>query len=112
MAIIRRRCRTQTDAEYWDIFSYEFLEGRPYNEKEVTDGANLAVITKSLKELLFGSEQNVLGKTIQYTSMNLVVSGVVEDPPKTDQNALGDLYFPYTLLKGDNDDQYILEDLN
>ena len=102
----QKKMQNQTDAEYWDIFSYEFLEGRPYNEKEVTDGANLAVITKSLKELLFGSEQNVLGKTIQYTSMNLVVSGVVEDPPKTDQNALGDLYFPYTLLKGDNYDDY------
>jgi putative ABC transport system permease protein len=31
--------------------------------------------------------------------MDLTVTGVVEDPPKTDQNATGDLYFPYTLLK-------------
>ena len=101
------KLQNQTDAEYWKVFDYKFLQGRPYTAEEVTNGANLAVITKSLKELLFGNEENVLGKTIQYTSMNLIVTGVVEDPPKTDQNALGDLYFPYTLVKGEDFDEYI-----
>ena len=103
----QKKLQNQTDAEYWNIFSYKFLQGRPYTDEEVTKGANLAVITKSLKELLFGAEENVLGKTIKYTSMNLIVTGVVEDPPKTDQNALGDLYFPYTLTKGADFDDYI-----
>ena len=31
--------------------------------------------------------------------MDLVVTGVVEDPPESSQNAIGDLFFPYTLLK-------------
>lgn len=102
------KLQNQTDAEYWDMFDYKFLQGRPYNKEEVTKGANLAVITNSLKELLFGSEENVLGKTVHYTSMNFVITGVVEDPPKTDQNAIGDLYFPYTLLKSnDPQDEYI-----
>jgi putative ABC transport system permease protein len=96
------KLQTQTDAEYWSMYQYAFLQGRPYTEEEVTRGANLCVITRSLKELLFGSEQDVLGKTVHYTSMNLVVTGVVEDPPKTDQNAMGDLYFPYTLFKDNN----------
>ena len=85
----QKKLQNQTDAEYWNIFDYKFLQGRPYTTEEVTNGANLAVITKSLKELLFGTEENVLGKTIKYTSMNLIVTGVVEDPPKTDQNAIG-----------------------
>jgi putative ABC transport system permease protein len=103
----QKKVQNQTDAEYWNVFKYKFLQGRPYTSEEVTNGANLAVITKSLKGLLFGDEENVLGKTIQYTSMNLIVTGVVEDPPKTDQNAIGDLYFPYTLLKGVDFDDYI-----
>jgi putative ABC transport system permease protein len=103
----QNKLQNHTDAEYWKIFNYKFLQGRPYNAEEVTNGINLAVITKSLKELLFGNEENVLGKTIKYTSMNLVVTGVVEDPPKTDQNAIGDLYFPYTIMKGDDFDDYI-----
>jgi putative ABC transport system permease protein len=96
------RQQNYTDADYWNIFQYKFLQGRPYNKDEVTKGANLAIITRTLKELLFGSDENVLGKTIHYTSMNLTVIGVVEDPPGTDQNALGDLYFPYTLLKNND----------
>ncbi len=103
----QKKLQNHTDAEYWKIFNYKFLQGRPYNDNEVTNGTNLAVITKSLKELLFGNEENVLGKTIKYTSMNLVVTGVVDDPPKTDQNAIGDLYFPYTIMKGDDFDDYI-----
>jgi putative ABC transport system permease protein len=47
---------------------------------------------------------------VKYTSMNLSVIGVVEDPPKTDQNAKGDLFFPYTLRTGDDTyDPYIGE---
>ena len=95
----QKRLQNQTDAEYWDLFEYKFLQGRPYTKEEVTSGANLAVITQSLKLLIFGPEENVLGKTVHYTSIDLTVTGVVEDPPKTSQNALGDLYFPYTLLK-------------
>jgi putative ABC transport system permease protein len=95
----QKKLQNQTDAEYWKMYDYKFLEGKPYTSEEVTNGANLAVITRSLKELLFGRDTNALGKTVHYTSMDLIVTGVVEDPPKTAQNACGDLYFPYTLLK-------------
>ena len=95
----QKKLQNQTDAEYWEIFDYNFLQGRPYTKEEVTSGANMAVITQSLKLLIFGSDENVLGKTVHYTSLDLTVTGVVDDPPKTAQNALGDLYFPYTLLK-------------
>jgi putative ABC transport system permease protein len=91
------KSQTQTDAEFWKVFSYNFIQGRPYTPEEVKKGENLAVITSSLKELLFGTEKDVLGKTVRYTSLNLTIIGVVEDPPKTAQNAAGDLYFPYTL---------------
>ena len=102
------KLQNQTDAEYWNLYDYKFLQGRPYNKEEVTKSSNLAVITSSLKELLFGSDENILGKTIRYTSMNLIVTGVVEDPPKTDQNAMGDLYFPYTLIKNnDPSEEYL-----
>jgi putative ABC transport system permease protein len=101
------KIQNQTDAEFWNIFDYKFLEGRPYTKEEVIKGANLAVISHSLKELLFGSAENVLGKTIQYSSINLIVTGVIEDPPKTDQNAIGDLYFPYTVIKNNDWDKYI-----
>lgn len=100
--------RNLTDAEYWKIFDYKFLQGRPYTGEEVINKANLAVVTRSLKELLFGNEAEILGKTVRYGNMDLVVIGVVDDPPVTSQNATGDLYLPYTLPQGDFDfDNYI-----
>lgn len=89
-----------TDAEYWNMFNYKFLQGRPYTKEEVINKSNLAIISRSLKELIFGEEKDVLGKTIHYTLMDLIVTGVVEDPPISAQNAKGDLYFPYTLDSG------------
>lgn len=104
------KTQNRTDAEYWEMYKYHFLEGRPYTKEEVTRGANLCVIDKSLKNLLFGLEENVLGKIVHYAKMNLIVAGVVEDSPKTAQNAKGDLYFPYTLIKENIDpfgDEYM-----
>jgi putative ABC transport system permease protein len=104
----QKKLQNQTDAEYWEMFDYSFLQGRPYTKEEVTNGANLAVITQSLKLLIFGPDDNVLGKTVHYTSMDLTITGVVEDPPKTAQNALGDLYFPYTLFRNNEGlDEYM-----
>ena len=102
------KLQNQTDAEYWNLYDYKFLQGKPYTREDVTKGVNLAVITRSLKELLFGSDENVLGKTVRYTSMNLIITGVVDDPPKTAQNAMGDLYFPYTLLKNNDPNEKYL----
>lgn len=104
----QKRSQNQTDAEYWSVYDYKFIEGRPYTKEEVAKAANIAVITKSLKELLFGTEKSVLGKSLHYTNFDLTVTGVVEDPPAVDQNAAGDLYFPYTVIKStENPDDYM-----
>jgi putative ABC transport system permease protein len=93
------KLQSRTDAEYWKLFDFKFLQGRPYSGEEVINKANLAVISKSLGMLMFGTEKNLLGKTIHYGTIDLTVIGVIDDPPVTDQNVRGDLFFPYTLLK-------------
>jgi putative ABC transport system permease protein len=104
----QKKTQNQTDAEYWKIYDFDFLEGRPYTVEEVEKGANLAVISESLRQLLFGPEKNVLGKLVHYTSIDLTITGVVADPPPTDQNANGDLFFPYTVLSStENPADYI-----
>jgi len=87
-----------TDAEFWEMFDFEFIQGRPYTKEEVTNGANLAVITESLKELLFGNDNDVLGKTVKYRDYSLTVLGVVKDVPPTSQNLRSGLFFPYTVF--------------
>lgn len=93
-----------TDAEFWEVFDLEFVQGRPYTQVEVTNGANLAVISESLKELLFGNDTNVLGKTVKYRDFSLTVLGVVKDVPLTSQNLQSGIYYPYTIYPAEKPD--------
>lgn len=53
-----------SDQNIWKEFDYTFLEGRGFNEEEVNNGENLAVISESAAFKLFGSAENVIGKEI------------------------------------------------
>ena len=87
-----------TDAEFWEIFDFDFIQGHPYTLEDVLNGANLAVITESLREVFFGNETNVLGKTVRFHTYSLTVVGVVKEVPPTSQNLRSGLFFPYTIF--------------
>jgi putative ABC transport system permease protein len=66
-----------TDEQIWKIYDFEFIEGRPYTEKEAQEGQSLAIITESVKEYYFGDQPGV-GKTIDsYPRLKIV--GVIKD---------------------------------
>lgn len=87
-----------TDAEFWEVFSFTFIQGRPYSPREVQDKSTFAVITESLKDILFGNELNVLGKTMKFYNWEFTVIGIVEDVPPTSQNLSSGLFIPYTII--------------
>ena len=66
------------DSLFFDVFSFEFVSGDPYQSLEAT---NNLVITESTAERYFADE-NPIGKTVQVEGeMDFVVTGVVKDPP-------------------------------
>lgn len=65
-----------TDAGFFRIFDYSFLEGNPATAL-VEPGS--AVITDEISRKLFGTTSNVLGKTIEFTRRPYKVTGVVKD---------------------------------
>jgi putative ABC transport system permease protein len=87
-----------TDAEFWKVFNFKFLEGGPYTAEDVINISNYAVITVSLKEVLFGNDKDVIGKSIKLYHLSFTVQGVVEDPSPTSQNLRSGMFFPYTML--------------
>ncbi|HBB92659.1 MAG: hypothetical protein A2X22_07885 [Bacteroidetes bacterium GWF2_49_14] len=87
-----------TDAEFWEVFDFEFVQGKPYTNDDLRTQTNLAVITEGLKEMFFGDVDTVLGKTIRFHDYLLTVWGVVKDVPPTSQNLLSGLFFPYALF--------------
>lgn len=66
------------DNEFWNIYDFKFIDGRPYDAAEVASNAPLLVITQSLARTLFG-EDKVSGREIYYGDMPYKIIGVVED---------------------------------
>lgn len=90
-----------TDAVFWEVASFEFLEGRAYSAEDVATGQKLAVITKRTKERYFSEEGQVVGKFLELDNVQYRVIGVVKSPPMPNRNFYSDVYMPYTVSKID-----------
>ncbi len=65
--------------DYFNIFSYNLIEG---DENQVIADPNSIVISKGLALKLFGTTENVVGRSIEYEkSRQFQVSGIFEDVP-------------------------------
>ncbi|GAB3252701.1 ABC transporter permease [Larkinella harenae] len=86
-----------TDANFWDVTEFEFLEGKPYNEQNIANGDYVAVITDDFKRQYFDHpDEPVVGKQIEIENIHYRVIGVVRGSPVTRLYTYGDVYFPYT----------------
>jgi putative ABC transport system permease protein len=97
-----------TDAVYWEIAAYDFLEGKPYNKQQIENGERVGVISETTKRAYFGDVKSVVGKYIEADNVKYRVIGVVKDVPVTMLNFYGDLYLPYTISKGNYKEQEML----
>ncbi len=67
-----------TDGAFWEVFRFDFRQGRPYGTEEVASGARVAVIRAGFSRRFFGSEE-VVGKSVPINGQNYRVVGVVTD---------------------------------
>ncbi|WP_019987167.1 ABC transporter permease [Rudanella lutea] len=89
-----------TDAEFWRVNEFTFLEGKPYNEQTISSGERVAVITNDFKEQYFPNpEESAVGKDIDVENTRYRVIGVVKGSPITRLFTHADVYFPYTAPK-------------
>jgi putative ABC transport system permease protein len=97
-----------TDAEFWDVTDFKFLEGKPYNDQNIRNGDHVAVITDALKDQYFEKgDENVVGKNIEIENINYKVIGVVKGSPPTRVYTYSDIYFPYTAPKSNYENKGI-----
>ena len=90
--------RKQTDAEFWRIFDFHFLEGRPYSAAEMADAAPVAVINRQTRERFFGDQSGV-GRTIEADGQRYRVIGVVENVSALRSIPHADMWVPYSTIK-------------
>jgi putative ABC transport system permease protein len=90
-----------TNADYWNVLEYEFLEGKPFGLNEIKNAAMVAVISEETRDEYFGPNASAVGKYISADNINYRVIGVVKNVSKTLYNFAGDMYIPYTVAKQD-----------
>jgi len=90
-----------TNAEYWDITEYAFLEGKPFTKQQIDNSERVAVISEDAKKAFFGNVLSVVGKYIEADNVQYRVSGVVKNVPITLYMMYSDIYLPYTVSKTD-----------
>lgn len=88
-----------TNADYWNVLEYQFLEGKPFAQAEVDRAEKVAVISEDTKKAYFGNKASVVGQYISADNINYRVIGVVANVSKTMEKLAGDMYIPYTVSK-------------
>jgi len=84
-----------TDESFWKITRFHFLEGRPFNARDVEKGNKVVVINQKTKEYFFGT-QRAIGKEINVYGQKFRVIGVVK-PASPFSKVYSEVYIPYTL---------------
>jgi putative ABC transport system permease protein len=90
-----------TNAEYWEVTEYDFLEGKPFTKQQIDNGERVTVISEDTKKAYFGDVPSVVGKYIEADNIQYRVSGVVKNVPITLYMLYGDIYLPYSVSKTD-----------
>lgn len=85
----------RTDATYWRILDFQFLEGRPFTADEEQRGALVAVISDGLRKRLF-QNRPALGQSIEIDGRGFRVIGIVPNVPITRFAAWSDVWVPHT----------------
>lgn len=86
---------TYTDAAFWKVFDFHFLQGQPYTEEEVQSGLTRAVISESTARRLYGST-DVVGKEILLSYVPYRICAVVKDVSMLAQYSYGNVWLPFS----------------
>jgi putative ABC transport system permease protein len=97
----------RTDAGFWRVFDFEFLEGRPYETRDVENADFVAVITATARDRLLGGTAAV-GRVIEVDGQPFRVVGVVADVSEMRALPYSEVWVPVTTSKVPLDDAGLL----
>lgn len=97
-----------TNADFFKIYQYDFLEGRPLTKQDVENKEPVCVISEDLAEIYFGKGVSAVGKMIKVEQFGTRrVVGVLRGANQLTPDSYAQLFMPYTLnLESWNDNPY------
>jgi putative ABC transport system permease protein len=90
--------RKRTDGDFWKIFDFRFLKGRPLTADDEKNANHVAVISESIQKKIFGSK-NPLGAFIELDGRPFRIVGVVPDVPALCDRPFADVWVPLSTAK-------------
>lgn len=84
-----------TDAAFWKVFDFTFIEGKSYNEASFEAGLTEIVLSESVARKVFG-RTDVVGRQIECNYAPYKVVGVVKDVSTLADKAYAQIWMPYT----------------
>ncbi|MDE5961512.1 MAG: ABC transporter permease [Duncaniella sp.] len=92
-----------TNPDFFKLYSYEFVAGRPVNEAETESAINSIVVDTSVANRLFGSPEQAVGKEISITYKPYRIVGIVRSGNPIAYLSYANVFCPYTIrTKSDN----------
>ncbi len=88
-----------TDAEFWDITQFSFLEGKGFTSETIKNSDNSIIINDLTRDQYFGKGVSVVGKPLEIDDVVYRIVGVVKGCPITQMFVSSDVYLPYTADK-------------
>ena len=85
----------ETDDDFWRVFDFAFIDGKPYDRATFDAGIPVAVITESVARMLFGTTQ-ATGREFLLAHAPYRVSGVVRDVSTLAESAYAQVWIPFT----------------
>lgn len=86
-----------TDANYWRVFDFTFLHGKPYDKATVEASQHSAVIDAGTARRLFGTEDAV-GREFLMDYTPFTVCGVVKEVSTLAENGFAHIWVPNTAI--------------
>ncbi|MDH6357816.1 ABC transporter permease [Parabacteroides sp. PF5-9] len=87
------------DTGYWNVFSFNFIEGAPFTEADMESGIRTVVISESYARKVFGTTE-VTSKFISLNFDPYRICGVVKDPSYIADKTFAQLWMPYSAYPG------------
>lgn len=86
-----------TDTDFWQVFTFSFVSGKPFSEADFNSGLRTAVVSESMAQRLFGTSAEVVGRTFQLDADEYKACGVVRDVSFVTPATYADVWIPYTV---------------
>jgi putative ABC transport system permease protein len=90
------------DTGFWEVFTFRFLQGRPFSGADFLSGIPTAVVAESLAKRLYGAEE-ATGRYISFNFQPHRICGVVKDVSYVTGTTYAQLWIPYSLAPDYNE---------